>query len=313
MTRAIIHRLLLAIPLLVCVTLLCFVLVSLLPGDAARTILGIQAQPQAVARLQAQLGLNLPIYQQYWNWVTHALAGNLGQSIYSGEAVATELNQRLPVTGALILGAVLVSLIVGVGLGVLSAVRGGVTGRLVDSVSLLGFAVPAYWLGAELIIFFAVDHRWFPAGGYVSPGTSLGDWLHSLALPVVALAVAGIAGIARQTRVAMLEILNSEYVRMAQANGISHRSILFRHALRNAGVPIATLAGLQAISLLGGTVLVESVFALPGLGGLAVSATEQHDLPVIEGIVLYFTIMVVLINLAVDIVCTWLNPRLRQA
>ena len=309
--RVLVRRLLLTVPLLFVVSGLSFLLVSLTPGDAAREILGTQAPPDAYPKLRHALGLDQPLWEQYWRWVKHALHGDLGASLFTSEAVTHAINARLPVTLSLIAGALLVSMLVGVGLGVFSAVRGGVAGRLVDAFALGGFALPSFWVGVVLIALFAVNLRWFPATGYVPLTQSPKQWFLSLVLPVVALALHGVASIAKQTREAMLDALGSEYVRMAWANGVSPASILFRHALKNAGMRVVTVLGLQAVGLLGGTVLVENVFALPGLGGLAVNASIQHDLPVVQGIVVYFTLIVVLINLAIDLAYTWLNPRVR--
>jgi peptide/nickel transport system permease protein len=215
------------------------------------------------------------------------------------------------VTLWLIGGALLVSAILGIGMGVFSAARQGAAGRAVDGFALLGFAIPSFWLGAVLVALFAVDLRLLPATGYVSLAQSPGQWLRSLILPVATLALSGVAAIAKQTREAMLEALSSEYIRMARANGISPASILFRHALKNAAAPVLTVIGLQAVGLLGGTVLAESVFSLPGLGGLAVTSALGRDLPTMQGVVVYFTIIVVIINLAVDLAYSWVNPRVR--
>jgi peptide/nickel transport system permease protein len=300
-----------AVPLLFVVSALTFVLVSLTPGNAAEEILGTSATPEEYAAFNRALGLNLPLYEQYWDWLRRALAGNLGESIFTGQPVTQAIGQRLPVTLSLLIGALLVSVVIGVGLGVFSALRGGATGRAVDALALIGFSLPAFWVGAELIVIFAVWQHWFPATGYVSVTDSPGGWLQLLILPVTALSLYGIAATAKQTREAMLDVLASEYIRIARANGISPRAIVFRHALRNASLRAITVVGLQAVGLLGGTVLVENVFALPGLGSLMVTAAAQHDLPVVAGMVVYFTLIVVVINLAVDLAYAWLNPRVR--
>jgi peptide/nickel transport system permease protein len=298
-----------SIPLLLVVSSLTFSLVALTPGDAAQAILGADATPETVARLREQLGLDLPLYEQYLRWLGSAIHGDLGTSLYSGEHVAHALYVRLPVTLALMLGALIVSLLVGVALGAFSAIRGGVIGRIVDAVSLLGFAIPAFWLGAQLIAVFAIRLSWFPATGYVPLTESPRGWLLSLTLPVTALALAGVAAIAKQTREAMLDVLGSEYITMAWANGVSAISIYGRHALKNAGIRVVTILGLQAVALLGGTIFVENVFALPGLGSLASNATSQRDLPMIQGIVVFYTLMVVIVNLVIDLAYSLLNPK----
>jgi peptide/nickel transport system permease protein len=308
--RIIARRLLLAVPLLFVVSALSFVLVSLTPGNAAATLLGNSASPQAIIEVRQQLGLNLPLYEQYWRWLEQAVQGNLGLSLISKQSVAASITgTRMVVTMSLIGGALVVTAVLGIGLGMLSAIRGGAVGRVLDAFSLAGYALPAFWAGAVLIAIFAVKLRWFPAVGYVAFSQSPGAWLRSLVLPVTALALGSVAAVARYTREAMLEALASEHVRISWANGISARSIYFRHALKNAGARIVTVLGIIVVGLLTGTVLVENVFALPGLGGLAVLATDQHDLPTIQGVVVLFTIVVIVVNLAVDLAYSWLNPR----
>jgi len=309
--RVMARRCVMAVPLLFVVSALTFLLVSLTPGNAAQEILGTSATPAEYAAFNRALGLNLPLYEQYWDWLRHALTGNLGQSIFTGQPVVQAIGQRLPVTLSLLVGALAVSAVIGVGLGVFSALRGGAGGRAADVLALIGFSLPAFWVGAELIVIFAVWLNWFPATGYVSVSDSPAGWLRSLILPVAALALYGIASLAKQTREAMLDVLASEHIRMARVNGISPVSIVFRHALRNASIRVVTVLGLLAVGLLGGTVLVENVFALPGLGSLMVTAATQHDLPVVAGMVVYFTVIVVAINLLVDVAYVWLNPRVR--
>jgi peptide/nickel transport system permease protein len=309
--RFLLRRLLLAVPLLFVVSALSFALVSFIPGDAATEILGLSAPPSSYEKLRHTLGLNLPVYEQYWHWLKHAVRGDLGASLFTDQKVTQMIDARLPVTLSLIGCSLLVSTLIGVGLGMLSALRGGVLGRVLDGASMLGYATPSFWIGAVLIVLFAVKLRWLPAIGYVPLAQSPGLWLRSLTLPVVALALHAVAVIAKQTRVAMLDVLGSEYIRMLRASGISERSINFRHALRNAAPVVVTVLGVEFVILLGGTVFVESVFALPGLGSLAVSTTIQHDLPLVEGIVVYFTVIVVIVNLAIDLLYMWLNPRIR--
>lgn len=307
----VVRRLLLAVPLVLIVSLLSFLLEYLTPGDPARSILGVHATTAEYQHLRRQLGLDQPVYHQYWAWLHAAVQGNLGVSLYSGEVVTHAIAGRLPVTVSLIVGALLTTVLVGVPLGIVSAVRGGFVAKAVDSLSLLGFALPGFWIGAILIVVFAVDLRWLPATGYVPLAQSATGWLRALTLPVIALALNGIAAVARQTREAMLEVLGSEYVRMARANGISESAIVMRHGLRNAGMRILTMLGIQAVVLLGGTVLVENVFALPGMGGLLVTAATQHDVPVVQGIVVYFTLIVIGVNLVIDLSYAWLDPRVR--
>jgi peptide/nickel transport system permease protein len=307
--RIVLERLLWAIPLMFIVSALTFFLAWLTPGNAARTILGSNDSPQAYAQLEAQLGLNKPLPVQYWTWLSHAVRGNLGSSVFTGQSVTSILNQRLPVTLSLVAGAVLISLVLGVGLGLWSALRGGVAGRLVDGISLLGVSLPTPWLGLIFIILFAIKLHWLPATGYVPFGQSTGQWLEYLVLPVLCLAAVAIPTIGKQTRGAMIDELGREYIRALRANGLPTRRIILRHALKNAALPVLSVLGVLVIWLLGGTVIVEDLFALPGLGQEVVSATAQHDLPVLEGVVVYFTLIVVAVNLLIDLAYSWLNPK----
>jgi peptide/nickel transport system permease protein len=309
--RSIGRRLWLSVPLLFGVSILTFVLESLTPGNPAAAILGTQATPETTAALSRQLGLNQPIYDQYWHWLERVLHGDLGRSILTQEPVTSLLDSRLSVTLSLIVGTVLVSSTIGIALGVASALRGGFLGRAVDALSLTGLAVPNFWLGYLLVLAFAIALPIFPATGYVAIGDSSVDWLRSLVLPVVALSVGGSSIIAKQTRDAMLDVLQREFIRSLRARGVSQRSIVFKHALRNALPNVVTLIGLFVVSLLLGTTLIESVFALPGLGSEVVLATSQHDLPVIEGVALYFTLIVVVVFVLVDSICAWLDPKVR--
>ncbi|MGI6870551.1 MULTISPECIES: ABC transporter permease [Amycolatopsis] len=311
MTRLVLRRLTIAVPLVFIVSVLTFVLESLAPGDTARTILGTNYTPEGYAQLHEKLGLGDPVLVQYWHWLTDAVRGDLGVSPISGLSVGSEIVNRMGVTLSLIVGTTLVSALLGVALGVLSAVRGGRLGKAIDVFSLLGFALPNFWLGLVLITGLAVTVRLFPATGYVPLTASPSEWVASLVLPVITLALGGAAAVAKQTRDSMSDALDAEYVYVLRANGASERSLVLRHALRNAAIPVVTVVGLLFVGLLNSTVLVEGVFAMPGLGGLAVQATTQHDLPMIQGVAVTFTIVVVIVNLLVDLLYGWLNPKVR--
>ncbi|WP_236790586.1 ABC transporter permease [Amycolatopsis sp. GM8] len=311
MSRLVLRRLAISVSLVFAVSLLTFLLQSLTPGDTARTILGTNYTPEGYAQLRQQLHLDQPVLTRYWDWLSHAIRGDLGTSPISGLGVGTEIANRLGVTLALVLGTTVVATLIGVALGVLSAVRGGVLGRAVDVLSMVGFALPSFWLALVLVLLFAVTLRVFPATGYVPFLHSPAGWAQSLVLPIAALAVHGIAHLAKQTRDGMLDVLSRDFVHTLRANGASESSIIFRHALRNAAIPVVTVVGLMLVSLLGGTVLVEAVFAMAGLGGLAVQSTTQHDLPMIQGVALTFTLIVVVVNFAVDLAYGWLNPKVR--
>ncbi|WP_062642677.1 ABC transporter permease [Streptomyces maremycinicus] len=311
MMRLVVRRLLLAIPLLLVVSVLSFVLTSLAPGNAAETILGSSATPASVTALERQLGLTQPLWEQYWNWLSHAITGNLGTSLTTSEAVGSTVSARLPVTLALVIVGTLASAILGVALGTVSALREGVVGRVIDGLAMLGFSIPNFWLGLVLVDLLAVKLHWFPATGYVDLSQSPSGWARSLVLPVAALAAVGLTGIAKQTRDSLREVMGREFIMALRADGMPERRIVLRHGLRNAAIPVVTLVGVFFVGMLGGTVLVESVFVLPGLGSLAVSSAQSGDLTTLQGIVVVFCVIVVLVNLLIDLAYGWLNPKAR--
>jgi peptide/nickel transport system permease protein len=313
MFRLIARRILLAIPLLFIVSFLSFALVALTPGDPAVDILGSYATPAQYAALDHQYGFSQPVLVQYWHWLLRVFHGNLGTSLSSGQAVTSVLNGGLPVTLFLVIGATAATAAGGVALGTLSAIRGGAVGRVTDAFAMLGFAIPAFWLGLVLVDLFAVRGHLLPATGYVPFGQSPTGWFRSLILPVATLAAGGMTGVAKQTRDSMRDALARDYVDALRADGVPEWRVILRHALRNAAIPVVTMLGTFFAGLLGGTVLVESVFAMPGLGSLAVTSTTEHDLPVIEGVAIYFAVGVVAVNLLVDVAYGWLNPRARVA
>lgn len=313
MTRLIVKRLLWSVPLLLIASALSFVLLSLASGNPAAVILGPTASAAQLRQLTAQLGLNDPIWVQYWHWLDAALHGNLGTSLIDGQPVTTMLAPRVTISLTLVLGATLLASVLGVTLGVLAAIRGGPSGRVLEVTSVFGFAIPDFVLGLVLIEALAVAARVFPASGFVSFFQSPGAWLKSLVLPWTALGLGVMTIVAVQTRDAMREALRSPFIRVLEANGISRRSVLFKHALRSAAIPLVTVVGIVVVALLGGSVLIESVFALPGLGSALATAATQHDIPVVQGVVLYFTLIVVAVNLLLDVVYGLLNPRVRAA
>jgi peptide/nickel transport system permease protein len=299
--------------LLIVVPTVTFFLQAITPGNVAQSILGIGATPAAVAGLNHQLGLDRPVWQRYLDWLAGFFHGDLGTSYITGDSVVRTLGGRLGVSLSLIVGALIVFTIAGVLLGILSTSGRRVWGRLIDVVSTAGIAIPNFWLGVLLIGVFAVQLNLLPATGYVQPSEDVGRWIASLVLPVIALAFAGITGVAKQTRDQMLVSLASPYARSLRANGASESSLLFRHALRNASGPIITVIGLIFVGALSGSVVVENIFVLPGLGSQAVQSTTQRDLPVIQGIAVYFTIIVVVVNVVIDVVNTILNPKARAS
>ncbi|WP_225848657.1 ABC transporter permease [Streptomyces sp. HPF1205] len=311
MLRLIGHRLLMSIPLLLIVSLIVFALEAIVPGDAARTILGENATDQSLAALRGQLGLNDPWLVRYGHWLLGAVHGNLGTSIISGVDVRSSLNGRLGVTLSLLVPSMLLSAVAGIALGFASAVRGGALGRFIDVVSLLGFALPSFWIALLLVTFFAVKLDLLPATGYQDFASSPAGWLKSIALPVLALSLQGITSVAKQTRDCVMEVLETDYVKFLRANGVHERSVRYRHVLRNAAIPVVTSLGLVSIGMLSGTVFIENVFVLPGLGSLATQATLDHDVPVILGVGVFFTLAVIVINLVIDLAYGLLNPKVR--
>lgn len=318
MLRLVTRRLMISVVLVFLISLLTFVLQSLAPGDIAKTILKSQSggvsggySDEQYLQLRHALGLDQPLLVQYWEWLSGAVHGDLGTSPISGLDVASAIGGRLPVTLSMVVLGTIATAILGIGLGVVSAVRGGRLGRAVDVLSIIGFAVPNFWLAILLMAVFAVTLGLVPATGYVPLAESPTGWARSLILPVGTLALAGTAGFAKQTRDSMLDALSQDFVRVLRANGASEVSIVFRHALRNAAIPVVTLVGLMFIALFSGAVFIENVFALPGMGRLAVQATSQHDLPVVQGVVVVLTLVVVATNLVVDLTYSWLNPKVR--
>jgi peptide/nickel transport system permease protein len=312
MATLVLRRLLRSVPLVLVVSAVTFVLESLVPGDTARAIVGVLGTTAQYEKMRKQLGLDKPLWYQYYHYMVRLLHGDLGSSAFSGESVAHLLAQRLPVTVSLVILTTLFCGIVGASLGMFSAVRGGVVGRLVDGLSVLGMALPNFWLALVLVTLLAVDVHVFPATGYVSPTTSVWHWLVSLVLPVVALGLGPIAIVAKQSRDSMKDVLARDYIRTLRGCGLPRRRVLFKHALRNAAIPTLTVLGLIFVSALSFSVFVEQVFVMPGLGSLAVQATTQHDIPIIEGVTVYFTLIVVAVNLVLDVAYALINPRARE-
>jgi peptide/nickel transport system permease protein len=311
MTRIILRRLAQAVPLLFVVSSFTFILVSLIPGSVATALLGDSGTPAEYAALTARLGLNQPVYIQYWHWVVKALRGDLGVSLQNNQSVTDILNSRIDVTLTLVIGTVLVVTFFGVTIGVIGALGRGIVARSLDTLSWLGLAVPNFWFGLLLVELFSLSLKLLPSEGFVSFSTSPINWLRSLVLPVIALSVGPLAVVAKQTKEALSEELSKGYVRTLRSSGVNEWSIVLRHALKNAAVPVVTVLGVLFAQLLGGTVIVETVFVLPGLGGLASASVSAHDLPVVEGVAVYFALIVIVMNLGIDVIYGWLNPKLR--
>jgi ABC-type dipeptide/oligopeptide/nickel transport system permease component len=305
------RRLLTMIPVALLVSFVTFMIIHLIPGDPARVLLGESATPETVAALDRQLGLDKPLLIQYFLWLGQALHGNLGDSIQLSQPVTQAIVQRLPVTLELGVIALVVSVALAIPLGVLAAGRRNTpVDWLINVTSLIGTAIPNFVLGLLLILFLAVVIRPFPPGGYV-PFTQdpLGN-LRDLVLPVITLAAGAVAGNMRQIRASMIEVLSQDYIRTARAKGLGRGRVYFVHALRNALLPFLTIVGLQAGAILGGAVVIETIFLWPGVGLLAVQSILSKDYPVVQGIVLLSALSYMLVNLLVDISYGVLDPRI---
>jgi len=305
---------LLLVPVLLGVSIIIFMVLHLSPGDPAEIMLGSQATQADLARLRADLGLTEPLHVQYVRWLGLVVRGDLGRSIWMKRPVLAEVLGRLQATLVLTGAALLLSTVGGVALGIASATRpNSLLDRLSAVASLFGASMPVFWLGIVLMVVFALWLGWLPASGMFSPygGGGLGDLLVHLVLPAVTLAAASVTIIARLTRSTMLETLGQDYIRTARAKGVVERAVVLRHGLKNALIPIVTVVGVQAGYLLGGAVLTETVFAWPGVGTLMVQGILARDFPLVQGCVLVVALSFVLINLAVDLLYAWLDPRIR--
>ena len=294
------------------VALFVFLLLHLSPGDPATVIAGDYASPEDIARIRAQLGLDRPLYIQFTTWIGQLGHGDLGVSIFSNLPVSQLIMQRIEPTLSLAFFTLTIAIVVAVPLGVLAAWKAGSwIDRGVMAFSVLGFSTPVFVLGYALIYFFSLKLNFFPVQGYTSISEGLWPFLHRLILPSVTLSVIFNALFERITRASVMEILEEDYIRTARAKGLSNRTVLMRHALRNAAVPIITVIGIGFALLIGGVVVTESVFNIPGLGRLTVDAVLRRDYPVIQGIILVFSATYVLVNLIIDILYVALDPRIR--
>jgi peptide/nickel transport system permease protein len=294
-------------------TLVVFVVLEVLPGDPARVMLGVEAQPESVKALRAELGLDRPAAARYLAWIGGFARGDLGLSYTYRVPVAELVGERLAVTLPLALISTCLSGLLALGLGVYAAAHRDRPGDVgVMAVTQLGIAVPNFWFAILLILFFAIYLGWLPSGGFPGWSAGVGPAVKSLMLPALSLAVVQAAVLARITRSAVLEILGEDFVRTARAKGNSRRRTLWRHVLRNALIPVVTVMGLQFSSLLAGTIIIENVFYLPGLGRLVFQAITQHDLIVIKDIVVLLAVLVIAINFAVDLLYLAIDPRLRS-
>lgn len=307
------RRLVAVVPLIVFVSIVSFALVHLMGGDPARQIAGDTASPEQVERIRVELGLDRPLVVQFGDWFSGALRGDLGTSLFSSVSVTDTVLERLPLTVVLAIGATTIATVVGFGLALAGARKpGGLVDRGATAVASVGQAIPAFWLGLVLVSLFALRWSWFPATGYTRLGEDPLRWLRSIALPTTALAVPGVALITRQAQSALASAMATEHVTMARTFGYGRRTIMWRYVIPTAAVPVIVQAGLLATTLLGGSLVVEQVFSMPGLGQLAVNAVGRRDIPMVQGLVIVTAIVVAIINLVTDLAQACLDPRTRS-
>ena len=308
----VLRRLAQTIPVMLIVAVLVFMMLRLTRDDPAAIIAGDSATTEEIAAVRQKLGLDKPIVTQFFIWSGKLVTGDLGESFFFKKTVASLIGERIEPTLSLAFFTILIAVLVAVPLGVLAAHRhGSWVDRVVMGFSVLGFSVPVFVIGYLLIYLFAVYLNWLPVQGYQRIAEGVGGWAQRLILPSLTLSVIYIALIARMTRTSVLEVLSEDYIRTARAKGQNERKVLFRHALRNAAVPIVTVIGLGIALLIGGVVVTESVYTIPGLGRLTVDAVLARDYPTIQAVILLFSFVYVMINLAVDMIYTVLDPRIR--
>jgi peptide/nickel transport system permease protein len=312
MPRLIAIRILQALPVIVIVSILAFLLINLLPGDPAVVIAGDQASPEAIAVVRHNLGLDKPLIEQLGVWFVHLLQGNFGTSLMLNQSVLSAMGERLPVTLSLAMLSLAITLPIGVFAGSIAAYfRRTWIDSVVMTVALIGVSAPAFWIAILSIILFSVILRWFPTGGYTPFLQDPLLWLRSLVLPATMLSLFQIGFLARMTRSAMLDVLSQDYVRTARSKGLSEWTTVGKHAFRNALILIITAIGILLSIAIGGSVVIEQVFALPGVGRLVVQGILARDYPLVQGVMLIYGFAFVLINLAVDLLYTFADPRVR--
>jgi peptide/nickel transport system permease protein len=308
----ILRRLMATIPVMAVVSLLVFSLLFFAPGDPAALIAGDQATPDDIERVRLRLGLDRPFFTQFSSWLARLAQGDLGTSLFTNLPVAEMIAQRIEPTLSLMALTLTLAVVIAVPLGVAAAwCTGTWIDRVIMAIAVFGFSVPGFVVGYALAYVFALELNWLPVQGYTPLSRGIWPWLRNMILPAVSLGFVYVALIARITRASMLEVLQQDYVRTAKAKGLGLVGILFIHALKNAAVPVVTVIGIGFALLIGGAVVTESVFAVPGLGRLTVDAILRRDLPVIQGVVLMFSLTYVLVNMTIDILYTFIDPRIR--
>lgn len=306
------RRLLQTIPALFIVVTIIFILTHVVPGDPVGILLGPFADLDRIAETRQRMGLDRPVVIQYFDWLAHAVRGDFGDSFFLDRSVAQAIRETFPVTLSLAVLSITLTILLAVPLGIISALkRNSLTAHATTIFSVLGISIPDFWLGFLFIMLFAVNLGWLPTFGYRPLSDGLLTWLRYLALPVLTISLAQMALVARMTRAGMLEVLEKDYIRTARAKGLPAARVILVHALRNAFVSILTVIGLSFAISLGGALIVETVFALPGMGRLVVSAATRRDYPVIQGVVIYLALVYMLVNFLIDMAYGWVNPRIR--
>lgn len=306
------RRLLLMIPVIVMVALLTFLLIRLIPGDPAGQMLGLDATMQEIEEVRQEMGLDQPLYKQFLIWAGNVIKGDLGHSIFLNQPVSTAIVEHLECTISLALLALTYSVLVAVPIGVIAAVKQNAwQDKLVMSFALFGVSAPSFWLGLMAIFIFAVYLGWFPSQGYEMLADGFRQWLWFIILPALSLGIQTAALIARMTRSSMLEVLRQDYIRTARAKGLKENRVIFKHALKNALIPVLTVVGMTLGQLLGGAVITETVFSLPGIGQLVITAIKNRDYPMVQGVIMFIAVIYVCANLLVDILYGWFDPRIK--
>jgi peptide/nickel transport system permease protein len=308
----ILRRLIQAIPVVFFSTFMVFMIIHLIPGDAAAVLAGPNATPQALEAIRKEMGLDQPLLVQYGVWLTHIFQGDLGKSTLSGQPIVRLLQARAPATIQLTLVAMAISISIAIPVGILSATH--VRGRLewlISTIQSLWLSIPNFWAGILAIILFSLILRWLPPGGRVADGNNIGDSIKSIILPAVTLALYLAAGLSRFVKFNLLEVFFDDYVRTARAKGLSNNAVVYGHALRNAMLPVITILGVQFASLLGGTIIIESVFSWPGIGGMMLDGIANRDYAVVQGGLLLLVMLFIVINLLVDLTYAVIDPRIR--
>ncbi|NRQ32836.1 ABC transporter permease [Nonomuraea sp. NN258] len=307
------RRIAAGVGLLLVISFLSYTLLSIPGLDVGRQLLGQGAAQDLVDAKNAELGLDRPVLVQYVDWLANAVRGDFGTSWFTSENTLHAIGNRLPVTISLTVGVTLVTAVLSFLIGIWAGVRRGAIDRFVQVFSVVGYALPNFLVTLIIVLVFAVQLRWFPAIGYIGFGESFTGWLSTVTLPVLSLSIGSIAGVSQQVRSSVIEVMRQDYVRTLRARGLPPSRIVFRHVVKNASAPALAVLGMQFVGVIGGAVLVEQIFGLPGIGSMTVTYTTRGDIPVIMALVMMTVIGVILINLLVDIMIGWLNPKARLA